>query len=53
MGPTHTVRLYNNEYDVQTQIPFQWSTSNFKNVVHAGHPDLFNFDWIALDNIGK
>jgi len=27
------------------QPPFQWSTSDYANYSHAGHPDLWNFQW--------
>ena len=37
-GPTH-----------DDQTPFQWSTSQWANLQHAGQPDLFNFDFVDID----
>lgn len=39
-GPTH-----------DQQPPFQWSTSPFAHVPHAGQPDLFAFDWVLLGDV--
>jgi hypothetical protein len=30
------------------QPPFVWSTSEFANVSHVGHPDEFQFPWVSL-----
>ena len=27
----------------QDQPPFQWSTSDYNNITHLGHPDIWNF----------
>lgn len=39
VGPTH------DELE-----PFRWSTSAFADQVHLGQPDLFNFDFVEMDN---
>lgn len=33
----------------QNQPPFQWSTSIFNSQVHVGQPDLFNFDFVEME----
>jgi hypothetical protein len=33
----------------QNQPPFQWSTSVFNSQVHIGQPDLFDFDFVEME----
>jgi hypothetical protein len=41
-GPTHA-----------QQPPFQWSGSAWAAQAHAGLPDRFDFDWVALENASQ
>jgi hypothetical protein len=38
-GPTH-----------QDQVPFNWSSTDWGNVSHAGQPDIWNFDWTIMQD---